>query len=35
MIAGQWRVIDRQVEGLDLQQLIAEHRQAAQELIQG
>ncbi|MEE3916282.1 8-oxoguanine deaminase [Pseudomonas viridiflava] len=35
MIAGQWRVIDGQVEGLDLQQLIAEHRQAAQELIQG
>lgn len=35
MIAGQWRVIDGQVEGLDLQQLIAEHRRAARELIQG
>ena len=35
MIAGRWRVIDGQVEGLDLQQLIAEHRQAARELIQG
>ncbi|PBQ01394.1 8-oxoguanine deaminase [Pseudomonas congelans] len=35
MIAGQWRVIDGQVEGLDIKQLIADHRQAARELIQG
>jgi len=35
MIGGQWRVIDGQVEGLDVQQLIADHRQAARELVQG
>ncbi|RMU60058.1 Hydroxydechloroatrazine ethylaminohydrolase [Pseudomonas syringae pv. syringae] len=35
MIAGQWRVIDGQVEGLDIKQLIADHSQAARELIQG
>ncbi len=35
MIAGQWRVIDGQVEGLDIRKLIADHRQAARELIQG
>ncbi|MDA7088025.1 8-oxoguanine deaminase [Pseudomonas sp. SA3-5] len=35
MIGGQWRVIDGQIEGLDLAQLIADHRQAARELIGG
>ncbi|MCI3943612.1 hydroxydechloroatrazine ethylaminohydrolase [Pseudomonas syringae] len=35
MIAGQWRVIDGQVEGLDIKQLIADHSQAARALIQG
>jgi 8-oxoguanine deaminase len=35
MIAGTWRVIDGQIEGLDLAQLIADHRQAAKELIAG
>jgi 8-oxoguanine deaminase len=35
MINGQWRVIGGQVEGLDLKQLIADHRQAAAELIKG
>jgi 8-oxoguanine deaminase len=35
MIAGQWRVIDGQVEGLDLARLIADHRQAARMLIAG
>jgi len=35
MIGGHWRVIDGQVEGLDLQQLIARHRKAAAQLIAG
>ncbi|HCN47412.1 MAG TPA: 8-oxoguanine deaminase [Pseudomonas sp.] len=35
MIGGQWRVIDGQVEGLDLQELIARHRKAAAQLIAG
>ncbi|MNQ78731.1 8-oxoguanine deaminase [compost metagenome] len=35
MVGGEWRVVDGQVEGLDLQQLIADHRQAARELIAG
>ncbi|HEY0286677.1 MAG TPA: 8-oxoguanine deaminase [Pseudomonas sp.] len=35
MISGQWRVVDGQVQGLDLQGLIADHRQAAKELIGG
>ncbi|MGK8438776.1 8-oxoguanine deaminase [Ectopseudomonas hydrolytica] len=35
MIAGQWRVIDGQIEGLDVAQLIADHRQAARELVNG
>lgn len=35
MIGGQWRVIDGQIEGLDLGQLIADHRQAARELLNG
>jgi len=33
MIGGQWRVIDGQVEGLDLKGLIADHSQAARNLI--
>ena len=33
MIGGKWRVIDGQVEGLDLKGLIADHRQAAHTLI--
>ncbi len=35
MVGGQWRVIDGQVEGLDLQALIARHREAAKALIAG
>ncbi|PZR39310.1 MAG: 8-oxoguanine deaminase [Ectopseudomonas oleovorans] len=35
MIGGNWRVIDGQIEGLDVAQLIANHRQAARELING
>lgn len=35
MVAGQWRVIDGQIEGLDVQGLIADHRQAAAQLIAG
>ncbi|MGB8975594.1 MAG: 8-oxoguanine deaminase [Pseudomonas capeferrum] len=35
MIGGQWRVVDGQIEGLDIQGLIANHRQAAAQLIAG
>jgi len=35
MIGGTWRGIDGQVEGLDLKGLIADHRQAARQLIAG
>ncbi|MEE1925686.1 8-oxoguanine deaminase [Pseudomonas sp. 148P] len=35
MVGGKWRVIDGQVEGLDIQALIAKHRQAAAQLIAG
>ncbi|WP_333984438.1 8-oxoguanine deaminase [Ectopseudomonas khazarica] len=35
MIGGTWRVVDGQIEGLDVAQLIADHRQAALELIAG
>ncbi len=35
MIGGSWRVVDGQIEGLDVAQLIADHRQAARELIAG
>jgi len=35
MVGGQWRVIDGQVEGLDLKGLIADHSQAARQLIAG
>ena len=35
MIGGTWRVIDGQIEGLDVAQLIVDHRQAARELIAG
>ncbi|CAK9891442.1 MULTISPECIES: 8-oxoguanine deaminase [Pseudomonas] len=35
MVGGQWRVTDGQIEGLDVQQLIADHRQAAAQLIAG
>ncbi|MFI8738563.1 8-oxoguanine deaminase [Ectopseudomonas toyotomiensis] len=35
MIGGTWRVIDGQIDGLDVAQLIADHRQAARELING
>ncbi|VXC80215.1 putative hydroxydechloroatrazine ethylaminohydrolase (AtzB) (Hydroxyatrazine hydrolase) [Pseudomonas sp. 8Z] len=35
MIGGTWRVIDGQIEGLDVAKLIADHRQAARELIAG
>lgn len=33
MVGGQWRVIDGQVPGLDIAQLIAHHREAARELV--
>ncbi|CAM3938228.1 8-oxoguanine deaminase [Ectopseudomonas alcaliphila] len=33
MIGGTWRVIDGQIEGLDVAQLIADHRQAAKQLM--
>ena len=35
MVGGKWRVIDGQVEGLDLKGLIADHSQAARQLISG
>lgn len=35
MIGGRWRVVDGQIEGLDVAQLIADHRQAARELVGG
>ncbi|HGM5581321.1 TPA: 8-oxoguanine deaminase [Pseudomonas putida] len=35
MVGGRWRVIDGQIEGLDVQGLIADHRQAAAALIAG
>lgn len=35
MIGGNWRVIDGQIEGLDVAQLIADHRQAAKQLVSG
>ena len=35
MVGGKWRVVDGQVEGLDVQGLIADHRQAARELVAG
>jgi len=35
MVGGRWRVIDGQVEGLDIAGLIADHSQAARELIAG
>jgi 8-oxoguanine deaminase len=35
MIAGTWRVIDSQVEGLDIKGLIADHTQAAKVLVNG
>ena len=31
MIAGDWRVVDGEPVGLDLDQLIAEHKRAAQD----
>ncbi|WP_448678565.1 8-oxoguanine deaminase [Pseudomonas nicosulfuronedens] len=33
MIGGSWRVIDGEVEGLDLKRLIADHTQAARKLL--
>jgi len=35
MVGGRWRVIDGQIEGLDVAGLIADHRQAARQLIAG
>lgn len=35
MVGGQWRVIDGQIEGLDIKGLIADHRQAAARLVAG
>ncbi len=35
MVGGKWRVIDGQVEGLDVKALIAQHRKAAAQLIAG
>ena len=34
MVGGQWRVVDGQIEGLDVAGLIADHRQAAKRLVQ-
>ena len=33
MVGGTWRVIDGQIEGLDVQSLIADHRRAATRLL--
>jgi 8-oxoguanine deaminase len=33
MVGGQWRVVDGQIEGLDVAGLIADHSQAARELL--
>ncbi|TLX56303.1 8-oxoguanine deaminase [Stutzerimonas nosocomialis] len=35
MIGGRWRVVDGEIEGLDVRGLIADHRQAAAQLIAG
>ena len=35
MIGGRWQVVDGQIEGLDVAGLIADHRQAAAQLISG
>ncbi|RIA19836.1 8-oxoguanine deaminase [Ectopseudomonas oleovorans] len=35
MIGGSWRVVDGQIEGLDVAQLIADHSQAARHLVSG
>ena len=35
MVGGQWRVIDGQIEGLDIKGLIADHRQTAARLVAG
>jgi 8-oxoguanine deaminase len=35
MIGGNWRVVDGQIEGLDVAQLIADHSQAARQLVSG
>jgi 8-oxoguanine deaminase len=35
MVDGKWRVIDGQIDGLDVAELIANHSQAARELIAG
>ncbi len=35
MVGGHWRVVDGQVEGLDLQELIADHSKAARQLVAG
>ncbi|MBA1272343.1 8-oxoguanine deaminase [Stutzerimonas azotifigens] len=35
MIGGQWRVVDGEIEGLDVRGLVADHRQAAAHLIAG
>ncbi|MWV17835.1 8-oxoguanine deaminase [Pseudomonas sp. L-22-4S-12] len=35
LVGGRWRVLDGQIEGLDLGALIAAHRQAARQLVGG
>jgi len=35
MVGGRWQVVDGQIEGLDVTSLIADHRQAAAQLIAG
>ena len=35
MVGGRWQVVDGQIEGLDVAGLIADHRQAAAQLING
>jgi 8-oxoguanine deaminase len=35
MVAGEWRVVDGRVEGLDVERLIANHSEAARRLVNG
>jgi 8-oxoguanine deaminase len=35
MVAGKWRVVDGQIPGLDIPELIAKHSAAAQKIIRG
>jgi 8-oxoguanine deaminase len=35
MVAGEWRVVDGRIEGLDVERLIANHTEAARRLVNG